>query len=99
MKNIKTPPMVGDEILENIKNNFLEKHGNEQGQIGGIKIWPAAAIEKSYRKAAGEIDGPNEAQALKTFYAEMLYYLRTGTYIDFDLDNQEIILALHEGKL
>jgi hypothetical protein len=84
-------PIVGNNILDIFRDNFFETRQDENSQIRGIKIWPAAAVEETYRKAAGEIGGANEAQAMKTFYMEMVRFLRTGTYIDFDLDDEEII--------
>jgi hypothetical protein len=93
-----TAPIVGDNILAVFRDTFCEKYREKNGQIKGIKIWPAAAVEETFRKAAGETGGANEAQAMKTFYTEMVRFLRTGTYIDFDPEEDEIMLTLLEGE-
>jgi len=98
MANIKTPPVVGDEIIERFKDTFFEKYTEANNEIKGIKFWPGAAIEETYRKAAAEIGGENEPQALKTFYAEMVHFLRMGTYEFFDLEDDDFILALLEKE-
>ena len=98
MTDIKTPPIIGDSIVETFKNKFFEKYTEANGEMKAIKFWPAVAVEETYRKAAAEIGGKNEAQALKTFYAEMVYFLRMGTYEYFDPEEDEYILGLIEGE-
>jgi hypothetical protein len=90
-------PIIGDDIIAAFKDSFIKKHGNENKEIEGINMWPAAGIEETYRKAAAEIGGENEAEALKTFYAEMVRFLRTATRTDGNIEEEEFILALLEG--
>ena len=97
MTDIKTQPIIGDAIVERFKSNFFEKHTEANGEMKAIRLWPAALIEETYKKAAAEIGGENEAQALKTFYAEMVHFLRIGTYEYFDLEEEGFILSLIEG--
>jgi len=98
MADIKTPPVIGDAIVEGFKSSFFEKYVEANGEMKAIKFWPAAAVEETYRKAAAEIGGENEAQALKAFYAEMVHFLRMGTYELFDLEEEDFILGLLEGE-
>ena len=97
MSDTKSPPIVGDIVLENFYKHFSEKYAEENGQIKGLQFWPAKLIEETYHKAAAKIGKPGEAQALKTFYSEMVHFLRTSTYIDFDMEEEAYILALIEG--
>ena len=95
--NTKTPPIVGDAVIENFKKSFLEKHGNQEEQIEALKFWPAKLIEETYRKTAAAIGTENEAHALKTFYSEMVHFLRISTYMYFDMEEDDWIIILSEG--
>ena len=98
MNDIKTPPMTGNAIIETFKNNFFEKYTEENGAIKALQFWPATLIEETYKKAAGEIGGANEIQALKAFYVEMVHFLRMSTYMEFDPREDDFILGLLEGR-
>ena len=94
MSDTKTPPIVGDMVIENFKKDFFEKYTEESGQITGLQFWPAKLIEETYRKAAAAIGEENETHALKTFYSEMVHFLRTSTYIDFDTAEEDELSAV-----
>ena len=96
--NNKTKPIIGEVILENFKSAFFEKYQNENGSITGIQFWPSAEIEEAYNKASAEIGGENEAQALKVFYSEMLRFYRMASYIEFDPEEEHIILSFIEKR-
>ena len=95
--NDKTRPVIGNAVIEEFESTFLKEFRDETGQVEGILYWPAKLIEETYRKTAAAIGKENEAQALKTFYSEMVHFFRTACYSSFDVEEEHYILTLSEG--
>ena len=97
MSNMKTPPIVGDVVIDEHKNLFLKKHGDDDGQITALKFWPAECVERTYIKASEALGTSDEHAALRTFYSEMVHYFRTATRMGFFMEEYDWILAFTEG--
>ena len=95
MKELDT----GKETLDRFYDAFFEKYGNENGQIDGFLFWPANLVKEVYEKAAGQIGGANEAQALKAFYNDMVKFLSMATISSFDPGEEEYIFAFLSGMV
>ena len=93
MKELDT----GKETLDKFYDAFFEKYGNENGQCEGFTFWPANLVKEAYEKAAGQIGGANEGQALKAFYNDMVKFLSVAGRFSFDPGEEEYILAFLSG--